>query len=370
MEIMPLALAKLVETQAVDLGGEIRGMLQQGRRRITLGLGPGVDVPLLDEELFAADVAVLERDIVVAAIRAEPDGYVVERGWSNFGVYVFTDREPLWNSVPHMGELRGLRPGDQVALGSTPADAVRFRLPESDLVPPPRAVRSARQQRAVEQRTARTTPEAAPRRETTPPPVSRVARPPVAPRRTAEERVRFQRAFEVALDHWRYAMLTFGPDPSNVIVTDHPDLEGLRAAISRNVDQPERGYDLFVKDPGADLWVQPAGDAPRELKKGAVVRLKGAGNRVGFAGFVVEIPLPARPVPRFGPREVPSFDDIAEVLGLSRIELGDPDRVKARYRVLARRFHPDRHDGDPGHLSRFLEIQACFDEWRNRVRQA
>jgi DnaJ-class molecular chaperone len=41
--------------------------------------------------------------------------------------------------------------------------------------------------------------------------------------------------------------------------------------------------------------------------------------------------------------------------------------VKARYRDLARRFHPDRHSGDPGDTSRFLEIQTCFDAWRPRA---
>ena len=361
MEKMPLALAQLVTSQAIDLGAEVRALLRGGKRRITMGLGPGVDVPLLDEELYAAEVAVLERELVVAAIRAEPDGYVVERGWSNFGVYVWTEREPVWSSVPHMGEVRGLRPGDKVALGSTPADAVSFQLPESDLVPPPMAHRTERQRRASKQRTVRT-PEPAPRR-TTPPPAQRVVQPP-APRRPVQDRARFQEVFEVALNHWRYPMLTIGTDPSHVIVLDDPQLGSLRAALSRNVDSPERGYDLFVKDPGAELWVQPQGESPRDLAKGAVVRLKGAGNRLGFSGYVVELPAPARPVPRFGPRETPSSIDVAKVLGLGLLQLQDPGIVKARYRELARRFHPDRHDGDPGHLSRFLEIQACFDAWR------
>src|SRR5688572_16890122 len=142
---MPMVLARLIQTQAVDLAAEMAVLLAQGQRRITLGLGPGVDVPLLDEELHAAEVALLDRELVVATVRAEPDGYVVERGWTNFGIYVWSEREPLWQSVPWMGEVRGLRPGDKLALGSTPAEALKLVFPDSPLVPPRVTTRTVRQ---------------------------------------------------------------------------------------------------------------------------------------------------------------------------------------------------------------------------------
>ncbi|HHO50106.1 MAG TPA: hypothetical protein ENK18_04350 [Deltaproteobacteria bacterium] len=396
---LPVHLARLVQTtQTVDLAQEIRSLLTEGRRRLTLGLGPGVDIPLLDEELYAADVELIDRQLVVAAIRAEPDGYVVERGWSNFGVYVFTAREPLWTSVPHMGSVRGLRPGDQVGLGSTPAEAIRFTLPESALVPPPVAVRTSRQRRAAQQWRAhpkapaspQPLPHSATRGGALPPggdpgraesvraesvragsaPAEPAAHPEVAPAQLAPaepapvDRGRFQEAFEIALLHWRYAMNSFGTDPGSVIVLSDPGLGSLRAAIGRNLEQPDRGYDLFVKDPGSGVWVQPTGEAATPLQRGAVIRLKGPGNRIGFGGYVVELPPPAVPVPRFGPHDVPDPESIASVLGLPPAALEDPGRVKAAYRALARLLHPDRHNGEPGHLSRFLEIKLCFEAWK------
>jgi len=348
-----MALAKLVTTHAQDLGGEVRALLARGQRRITLGLGGGVDVPLLDEELYAAEVAELDRQIVVASIRVDTDGYVVERGWSNFGVYVWTRDEALWASVPHMGEVRGLRPGDKVALGSTPAEAVRFHLPESAMLPAARA--SARQTRAREQRL---------RRESAPPAATREASPADPPHRTSGARTRFQHDFEIALNHWRYAMVSFGTDRSGVIVLDDPDLGTLRAAIGRNLDRPDSGFDLFVKDAGPELWVQAPRESPQPLAAGAVVRLKGAGNRIGFWGYAVELPKPVVPTPRFGSRVTPAEEDVADVLRISRGKLGNEQMVKTAYRELMRRFHPDRHSGDPGHLSRFLEIQTCFSAWR------
>lgn len=392
---LPIAIARLLQTQAVDLGAEINELLRAGKRRITIGLGPGVDVPLLDEELHAAEVAMIDRELIVAALRAEPDGYVVERGWSNFGVYVFTELEPLWVSVPWMGEVRGLRPGDKMALGSTPAEALRFVLPDSPMVPPRIAHRTARQ-RAAERpeppapppppQDLRSAPPPTPRqvrpdprppdrrtpvppvRTATPRPASRVAGPaiarPAARSWSGGPRDRYQDPFDSALRHWRYEMVTFGSDERSVIEVDDPELAGLKAAILRKPDQPDRGYELFVKDPSGDLWVQPAGEPPRPLKKGDVVKLRGAGNRLGFGPYHVVLAEPVVVGPRFGPRDTPTPRQIAVVLGLPEHALADADRVRARYRELVRRFHPDRNDGDPGHLSRFLEIQACFDALR------
>ncbi|MEQ1507816.1 MAG: DnaJ domain-containing protein, partial [Myxococcota bacterium] len=178
---------------------------------------------------------------------------------------------------------------------------------------------------------------------------------------------RFQARFDVALRFWRYAMLTIGGDDKSVIGLDDPELAPLRAAIARNLDQPDRGYELFVKDPTPELWVQPAGAGAQLLSRGQVVKLRGPGNRIGFWGYVVQLPEPAAPIPRFGPRHVPTPYEIADVLGVREHELSDLDAVKSAYRELVRRFHPDRHDGDPGHLSRFLEIQTCFDAWKRTV---
>lgn len=384
---LPVAIARLVQQQGrneVDIEAELSALLESGHRRITIGLGLGVDIPLLDQELHAAEIAELDRDLVVTAVRAEPDGYVIERGWSNFGLYVWSDSEPVWRSVPWMGLVRALRPGDKVALGSTPAEAIQFQLPESTLVPPRMHRRSQRVEQASEQRRNREhTPPAEPTLVTprgatpshSPTPVGASVRsdpranrtPGPLPRRPAPLRVdsdRFQARFDIAIKYWRYVMITFGGDAGSIVVLDDPELGSLRAAIGRNLEQPDRGYELFVKDPTPDLWVQPAGAAARVLARAEVVKLRGPGNRIGFAGYVVSLPDPAAPVPRFGPRQVPTVAEMADVFGLSAHQMTDADLVKSRYRELALRFHPDRSDGDPGHLSRFLEIQASFSAWK------
>jgi hypothetical protein len=358
---MPMVLARLIHTQAVDLAAEVSVLLAQGQRRITLGLGPGVDVPLLDEELHAAEVAMLDREIVVATLRAEPDGYVVERGWTNFGIYVWSEREPIWQSVPWMGEVRGLRPGDRLALGSTPAEALKLVFPDSPLVPPRTATRSVRQKKAADR--APSTPSLG-----TPPPAMRTPAGSEPRKWKGGPPDKYQRLFEMALLHWHYAMYTIGTDPKSTIAIDDVDLAELRLAIGRNPSHPDRGYELFVKGAGGDPWVQPAGRSVRSLAKGSVERLRGASNRMGFGPYVVELPAPAVPAPRFGAREEPTRADIAEILGLKEADLKDGERVKARYRDLARRFHPDRHSGDPGDTSRFLEIQTCFEAWRAAAR--
>jgi hypothetical protein len=369
---LPVAIARLVQNQThVDIEGELRALLEEGNRRVSIGIGPTVDIPLLDEELHAAEIAEMDRELVVCTVMAEPDGYVVERGWSNFGLYTWSDKDPIWNSVPWMGLVRSLRPGDKVAMGSTPAEALQFVLPESPLVPPRVHRRSLRKEQASkpkpkdpepDRRTLRATPRpgqtpgpAAPRT-----PGGSSPRP--APLRVDADR--YQARFDVAIRHWRYAMITIGADPASVVVLDDPDLSTLRAAIGRNLEQPDRGYELFVKDPTPELWVQPANGAAKLLARGDVIKLRGSGSRIGFAGYVVNLPDPAMPSPRFGPRQVPTGAEIAGVLGLDEVDLDEADRVKAAYRDLARRFHPDRHDGEPGHVSRFLELQVCFNAWK------
>jgi hypothetical protein len=361
---LPVAIARLVQNQThIDVEGELRALLEEGVRYVTIGIGPGVDIPLLDEELHAAEIAELDRELIVAAIRAEPDGYVVERGGSSFGLYVWSDQDPIWHSVPYQGAVQRLRPGDKVAMGSTPADALQFVLPESVLVPPRVHRRTVRKEQASDQRKAR---EEVPERRTLQTPLRTT--PSGASSRPEPLRVdsdRFQSRFDVAIRYWRYAMVTIGSDSRSVVVLDDPDLAHLRAALGRNLDQPERGYELFVRDPTPELWFQPQGGAPAKLlKKGDVVKIRGPGNRLGFAGYVVRLPEPVAPAPRFGPRQVPTDEEIADVLGIPVADLEDAEQVKTAHRELVRRFHPDRHDGDPGHVSRFLEIQVCWDAWR------
>ncbi len=367
---LPADLARLVQkvANAADLARDLADRIGGGQQSVTVGLGPGVDVPLLDEELYAAEVARLDRELVVATIRAEADGYVVERGWSSFGVYTWAEADPGWESVPYMGSVRALRPGDQVALGSTPADAVRFRLPRSTMVPPPPiASRSGSPLHDaptldLEPSLSRGVPSTISRGGRRP-----ARRPASQPRQLPPSaRDRYQRRFDLALRHWHYAMVTFGDDESAVIPVDDPEVAGLRAALSRNLTHPERGYDLFVRAPGPDLWVKVHGEAVQQLEAGDVVRLVGGGNRIGFHGYVVELAAPTIPVPRFTKKETPTVEDIAEVLDLPVERLPEVDLVSARYRVLAHRFRPDRHTGEPGDLSRFLELKVCFDAWKDR----
>jgi hypothetical protein len=387
--VLPIAIARLVqERKDHDIEGELRVLFNGGRRHVTIGLGPEVDVPLLDEELHAAMIAEIDREIVVASVHVEADGFMVERGWSNFGLYVWNDLDPIWQSVPWQGTVRGLRPGDKVALGSTPADALQFTLPECAVVAPRTHRRSARLEQADSQRRARAAPRSPGSDRPTPdrpagagtplratprggapirPDVARTpggtpySSPRPAPLRVDSDR--YQRRFDNALKYWRYAMISIGSDDSCVVVLDDPDLAPLRAALGRNLENPERGYELFVKNPDPELWVQPAGQGAKLLSRGDFVKLKGGGNRLGFAGYVVQLPDPAAPIPRFGTLS-PTPGEIAEVLGVDTLELDDPDVVKSAHRELVLRFHPDRHGGDPGHLSRFYEVQACFEAWK------
>ncbi len=360
---LPLQVARQILTHQVDLESELRALLNDGQRRITIGLGHGVDVPLLPAELEASDVSLIDRDLVIGIVRAEPGAYTVERGHSNFGLFTMNRTERTWQSVPFMSETRGLLPGDKIALGSTPAEAIQFRLPDCALVSRPRP-RSRRHAALRDQEAARAgTPLAAPDRTLeTPTRAERASTGAPTPRRgPMPGSRRYERAFEVALRHWRYDMITFGGDEGAVLALDDPALTDLRAAIGRDPDQPGRGYDLFVKVPMPDLWAAPAGQGPTPLTPGAIVRLKGPGNQIGFGRYVVGLPAPTMPTARFSANQLPDRVDIAEVLSLSLAQLADPALTRARYLELVRRFHPDRNGGDPGHLSRFHEVQLCWD---------
>ncbi|MCA9494314.1 MAG: DnaJ domain-containing protein [Myxococcales bacterium] len=373
LTFLPPALARLVETQSSsnDLAAEIAAHLSSGRLRVTLGLGHEADVPLLPEELVSIEPSLRDRSMVVAAIRVDHEGYAVERPATNFGVYV--RRDTVWRSVPQAGELRGLQPGAEIGLGSTPAEAVRLTLPPGPWIATS-AYRSARHRVIDEGRAAppSTPPTAGPRlrRPTTTPHtpggVDRQRTPPtLQPRsqRVGPDR-RYEARFALALQHWRYAMITFGGDPRAVLHLEDPALSKLRAAIARNVDAPDRGYELFVKDPTPDLWLAGPGEMPRQLKRGQAIRIHG-GSTIGFGIFAVTLPEPAEVTPRFGPGSPPTTADVAAVFELSVLELRDEERVKTRYRELARRFHPDRTNNDPGPTSRFVELQQAFEAWKS-----
>lgn len=395
---LPPALAQLVETKAQSqtLERELYDLFARGRRRVTLGIGPGVDLPLLAEEMAGAGLRLTERDLVVATIKAEPEGYTIERAITNFGLYV--RQTTNWSSVGQGAEVRDLPPGTVIGLGSTPADAVKLTLPGGPWISAPH-VRSARHAALHTPAPAKTNPgfrlpEPPPgsgretpvtppthgphapyrtnpghtgntERRATPGGAARSVAPParLPPALTSKE---YEPRMRAALLHWRYGMVTFGGDPNAVVHLPDPALAKLRAAILRNVDQPERGYELFVKEPDPDFWVQPAGEALRWLARGATVKLRGPGNVLGFGRWSLELPEPSAVTPRFGPRVSPTREAVAEVLELTSAELDDADVVKARHRELARRFHPDRTKSDPGATSRFVEIQAAFEAWKGR----
>lgn len=371
-QFLPPALARLVETRsnATDLAGELAAHLGRGRTRVTLGLGHEVDVPLLPGELSAVEATLRDRDLVVAAIRLDHEGYAVERPATNFGVYV-RRQDAVWRSVPQAGELRA-GPGDELGLGSTPAEAVKVRLPDGPWIARS-PYRSARHHLLDEGKG-----QVPPTRSTPPPrlraPSSVPGAPPVTDRRTpptlkprsvrqGPDR-RYEPRFVLALLHWRYAMITFGGDARAVLHLEDPSLERLRAAIGRNVDSPDRGYELFVKEPTPDLWVAAPDEEPRALARGQAVRVRG-GHTLGFGVFAVTLPEPVAVTPRFGPAHLPTIADVASVFELTLAELRDEGRVKSRYRELARRFHPDRTGNDPGPTSRFVELQQAFEAWKS-----
>lgn len=379
--VLPIAIARLIQNQKDhDIAGELRSLFDSGNRNLTIGLGPDVDIPLLDQELHAAAIAEIDRQVIVLSIHAEADGYMLERGESNFGLFVWTDLDPSWKSIPAGGSSRGLRPGDKIALGSVPADALQIVLPESSAVAPRAHRRSARLETAETQRRSRETP---PQPSVPPPttkktpigalpkavslskmPLRSSVSPKPAPLRVDSDR--YQRRFDSALKFWRYSMISVGSDLSSIILLDDPELASLRFALTRNLDAPERGYELFVKDPTPELWVQPSGHGAQLLSRGDFIKLKGNGNRLGFAGYLVHLADPAVPIARFA-TQPPTRPEIAEILGLELSDLEDPDAVKSAHRELVLRFHPDRHSGDPGHLSRFYEVQACFDAWKRSL---
>jgi hypothetical protein len=312
---LPLSMDQLVRVSRVDLEAEILRCLGEGLRTIRIGLGTAVDIRLLDDDLLAADVRLVDRELEILIVHAEAGfGYTLHRGASNFGVYwgpsdaAFPDR-----SVRRHSQVAGLVGGDRVGLGSTPAEALRFALPRLSDLPSGLAPADER----------------------------------------ASER------FRIALCHWRYRVVTFGGHPNAVLRFAEPELSPLRAALVRELDAPD-GYRLMALVPAADLAVARRGSGIFvPLSAGDLIQLPGGGHRLRFGGVQVVLPEPVAPTPRFSARVRPTLSDVADVFGLD--DLDDPTVVRARYRELVRELHPDRNREDPGHTSRFHEVQACWE---------
>jgi hypothetical protein len=320
---VPIDLSRLVRLDRVDLDGEIKRLLGEGRRQITVGIGADVDIQLLDDDLLAADAVPVERTLVVLTLRAESTGYVVQRGESNFGLFVWEEASPWWEVVPRLSEIRDLRPGDRISLGSTPAEGLQVVLPATPLVGS------------------------------------------VRPADLGQDRA-YQEAVRVALLHWRYRTLVLSSRHDAEVVLDDVMLTDLVVHLHREPDDPEIGLVVEAVRPEPDLWVKPRDESIRYLSEGGSLRLKGGGHRLGFDRYVIDLPPLAEVTARFSSRVPPSDHEVRQVLGLSEAEADDPKAVKRRYRALVRRFHPDRPDARPGHTSRFLEVQACYETWERR----
>lgn len=323
----PIPLTQLVAVSRVDISARLRERIEAGHGDSTVGIGSNADIQLLDDDLLAADVTVVQdRRLVVATLCFRPGtGFSVERGHSNFGV--FYDIGHGFSSVGRYRRVEDLRPGDRVGLGSCPGDALWFSLPDV--------------------RGVRFTP--------------REARP------VAGFDLLYQERFRVALLHWRYAEIPFGSDPESVICVSDPELDGMRAVLRREPDDPSQGYVLRVdRSPAPVSWCRGGTERFDELAPGAEARLHGIGNRIRFGSHQVELPAPAVPVGRFAGRDTPTVQDIVAILGIDPRDVHDAGVVKGRYRELIRVLHPDRTGGAEGPTSRFLEVQACWTAWQDQ----
>lgn len=311
---MTLPINALVRSFRADLEGELARLLRAGKTPIDIGLGPRVDVPLLTDDLLAAHVAWAPRQIVIARVRRTARGYVIARE-SNFGVFWRTPNETDWVAIRPYSHVEGLLAGDTVGLGSCPADAIAFQLPA--LVGDAPTTEDGGDWRAAGQ-------------------------------------------LQIAVAHWRYADLTVGSSPRAVVRLTEPAFARAALMLSRDLDRPEAGFQLRVLHPGPGTALAAPGELDfARLDASSQRRIDKPGYRLRLGGHVLPIPAPIAPTPRFSSREKPSIAEILEVFDLGPHDLEDAAVVKARYRELVRRFHPDRH-ANPGHTSRFLEVQACW----------
>jgi hypothetical protein len=322
-----MSTAQIVSVCRVDIENELRKRLLAGQQTVRIGLGGDVDIGLLDDDLLVADVLPSNRQLVILTVHCELGfGYVLSRGFGNFGVYFTEGHNDFWASLRRSQTAAGLRPGDKVGLGSCPAETIRFRLPYVQGLPDPReGVEGYRTEHVLSER------------------------------------------FRVALEHWDYATVTFGGHERAVVQLEERALHDLRAALVRKIDAPEEGLRLMVLSPTPKVELRrPDAKSWEVVAPGRPARLEGAGNRLRVAMHEWLLPPPVRPTPRFSGRERPSRREMAEIFGLELADLQDPALMKARYRELVRRFHPDRHPGSAGHTSRFLEVSAVWDCYQDK----
>jgi hypothetical protein len=320
---LPQALHGLVHTHRADVAGGILRALADGREECTVGIGPRMDIPLLPDDLVAADVSLVERDLLVLSVRWTADGWMLIRDTSNFGVFWATKNEPSdWSSVRRCSAVQGLAPGDLLGLGSCPGDSLVCRLPA-----PPDGVAFA-------------------------------PLPDVLALWALEERLR------VAVSHWRYATLRLEANPDAEVPLP-PACGGARLTLTRDLDAPTAGWALAVDDVGEGLATSGLEGGRHDLRAGDRLQLVGAGHVLVFGQRVaLGVPPSLAPTPRFDQKNTPSRADIREVLCLGPHDLDDPAKVKAAWKDAARRFHPDKVGNEPGPISRFVEARACFEAYQ------
>ncbi len=311
----------LVNSDRVDIEAALAGRLGDRARVCTIGVGPGVDLALPPVELRSAHVSLVPRRLTIVRIRVVPhEGYRLERGESHFGVYwKRAGAGKAWQTLERGGVAGPLLPGDRVRLGSSPADGIRFRLPEL-----PGELEAG-----------------------------------VTTGRVPDD---LGRRFRVALHHWSYPTISFGGPAACELHLPDASLAGFAAALHRDLDDPGAGYHVqhLVGPPVLAAGLGP-GQPLVPLQVGERRHVP-PGARLGFGRFRATLPEPRVPVTRFR-GDTPSKEDMMDVLGLDALSLARPEVVKARCRALFRRLHPDRTDGHRGDLSRFLEVRACWEAY-------
>lgn len=313
----------LVQTHRADVSAGILRTLEAGAEEAVVGLGRTVDVPLLPDDLTAADVLITERDLRVVAVRWTEKGWMLVREDSNFGVFwARKDSGEHWGSVKRRNFVEGLEPGDWLGLGSCPGDAVKCRLPL-----PPEGVQ-------------------------------------FAPASSRLEAWALDASLETAVLHWRYTELLLAADEDALVQL--PERVGsTRLSLVRDLDRPSAGWTLTVLDAGPGVSYREPLGRRHALERDQSLTLTGQGHRLGLAGGLeLTVPRCVAPTPRFDRRNPPSRQDIREVLGLGIRDLDDPGAVRSGWKQAARRFHPDRHDNAPGPTSRFVEAKACWESYQ------
>lgn len=323
---MPMPLTSLVRVSRVDVAEELRRRFCAGAQDVCIGLGEDVDVRLLEDDLVAAHVRPIDRELHICTVSHEGKGRMaLVRTETNFGVFYAPRDEPgAWSSVQRWQTIERLRPGDRIGLGSCPGDALVFLLPE---------LHGAKLSGSG-----------------------------------AGRSFHYEAMVRVALTAWRYGRITVGGGSGAVVRLPDPELADLRLVLLRNLGAPSRGYGLMLLNPGPGVWLRAAGERVfRPLQAGARLRLSGPGNRLRLGRHELLLPTPVLPRVRFGGRSKPTPEDLAQVFNLELEDLRQPERIRERYRELVRLLHPDRNGEDPGHLSRFLEVQACWQAHQERM---